>query len=1078
MADDRERLILEMSTDLKRFEKGLDRANAIGEKRLSQIERRFEKAGRNMGGSFARSAGNINNAIAGIAVGAAIVQVGKYADAWTEAGNKLAAAGVKFEDLNRTQADLVQMANETRSGLGPTVDLYAKLTRTTEALGVSQSAVSRATEIVNKSFKAGGAAASEQASGILQLSQALGSGILQGDELRSIRENAPLLAKAIADEFGVTVAGLKKLGEEGKLTSDRVFSAILKGGRDIDSQFAKTTPTIADSFTVMRNSATQYIGELDRATGASKALSGFIIEVADNLDLLANAAIITATVVGGVLAGQATVALIASMTRAAATVGITSSAIQAMGVRSVASAASVRVLSGALAFFGGPLGLAITGVAIAVGLIAYEANRARPPTAELEKVVGDLAKATSDYEAASLAASIASGKGRTAALEEANAKRVLANETRRAAQEKLIEARITLAAARASAAERQQNLANYGGEPGLGTYNKTTPNDPGPSARAIAQARSDAAAAEKAINEADALIKRVTEGLGAPLVANAPAAAGGGTKGKGGGGTTLSELRTQVQIEIARLKGEEAIAQALEDQLDLVKRAKAYQEAGLATGAAQAQAAADVAAIQTLRTQNLEKERQILADTLNLETARLTENADQIRELERDAEIRTRINDLMATGLSRTAATTQAVRDQLDLENARAVATTRAVASKQREVDLEIAQSDEAFDQVRALERKQELEEAISDYKATGLTNAQAETQALADQVRLEEARLRLRARYMADAEKERQQRLAELGGSTRDAARQARALEISKRSRDYQEAGGLSAGDANSQATREVLEETRAQARATFRDAFTGGIREAIKSGDVLASIGEFALNAGDAMTEQVLNKAADALFDVLANQFPNLFDLGSELASNTTAATTISTAITGAAAAGGVTLGGAITSSAGVAGSTIAAAMTTAGASAAAAMGAAIAAAGGGSAAGSGVGAAISAAFSGARAQGGPTRRFGNYHRNEQGPEPFVPTSNGVVFSTQAMRGLASLGKLASQGGGMGGGVNIEFVNQTGVPATMKEEKQPNGSTRLTLEPLFNKGLEGAGRSGQLRKAASMTPEPVRRG
>ncbi|TGS09320.1 phage tail tape measure protein, partial [Mesorhizobium sp. M4B.F.Ca.ET.190.01.1.1] len=112
---------------------------------------------------------------------------------WTEAGNKIAASAVVSGRSARSLDDLNKIATDTRSGLTETVDLYAKLLRATAGVAKNEQQVADATEIVNKAFKAGGAEASEQAAGILQLSQALSSGILQGDELRSIRENAPII---------------------------------------------------------------------------------------------------------------------------------------------------------------------------------------------------------------------------------------------------------------------------------------------------------------------------------------------------------------------------------------------------------------------------------------------------------------------------------------------------------------------------------------------------------------------------------------------------------------------------------------------------------------------------------------------------------------------------------------------------------------------------------------------------------------------------------------------------------------------------------------------------------------------
>jgi tape measure domain-containing protein len=258
------------------------------------MERRVTAAGSRMSLYLGR-------AIAAIGVAAAVKEARLLADTWTASANKLAAAGVEMDKVTSTQQRLADLARETRSEYASTADLYAKLTRATKDLGATEVQVARATETVNKAFKAGGASTQEQVSSILQLSQALGSGLLQGDELRSIRENAPLLARAIAKEFDTTVAGLKKLGAEGKLTSDRVFKAILIGSAEIDSSFAKTRGTIGEAFTALRTEAGRFLNEFDRATGATAGISGFVEKVATDFDLLAQAVTVSAAVVSSAL---------------------------------------------------------------------------------------------------------------------------------------------------------------------------------------------------------------------------------------------------------------------------------------------------------------------------------------------------------------------------------------------------------------------------------------------------------------------------------------------------------------------------------------------------------------------------------------------------------------------------------------------------------------------------------------------------------------------------------------------------------------------------------------------------------
>lgn len=274
---DMQRLIVSLEARTKAFENALKKANATSQTQLRKIERQFADANKKL---VLNPFGNMRGGLAAGVGGVGLNEVRKYADAWAEAGNKIAAASEVAGRQGRSLTDLNKIAAATRSGVTETTDLYAKLLRSTKDVAKSEQEVALATEIVNKAFKAGGAAASEQAAGVLQLSQALGSGLLQGDELRSLRENAPLVAAAIAKEFQTTIAGLKQLGADGKLTTDRVFKAILNAQGDVERAFSKTKATIGDSFTILNNTLIEAVGRLDAVTGASGKVGDRLGEVA------------------------------------------------------------------------------------------------------------------------------------------------------------------------------------------------------------------------------------------------------------------------------------------------------------------------------------------------------------------------------------------------------------------------------------------------------------------------------------------------------------------------------------------------------------------------------------------------------------------------------------------------------------------------------------------------------------------------------------------------------------------------------------------------------------------------------
>ncbi len=153
--------------------------------------------------------------------------------------------------------------------------------------------------------------------------------MLQGDELRSLRENAPILAQAIADEFGVTIAQLKELGANGELVSERVFRAIIKAQKPIERQFQATNSTIKDAMTRINNEFTAYIGNADQSAGASAKLVEALQFLADNFKSTADTVVQFATLIIGALTGRAILGMVAGLGNAVIALGTFLTAVRA-----------------------------------------------------------------------------------------------------------------------------------------------------------------------------------------------------------------------------------------------------------------------------------------------------------------------------------------------------------------------------------------------------------------------------------------------------------------------------------------------------------------------------------------------------------------------------------------------------------------------------------------------------------------------------------------------------------------------------------------------------------------------------
>lgn len=214
--------------------------------------------------------------------GMAIVnEIKQTADAMMSMSSRIKL--VTKDDAERLQVEsrLYQMSMKNRASLEDLGDLYYKTASASKQFGASQEDVLRLTDIVSKSLIIGGADTNQQKATILQLSQALGSGVLQGDELRSLRENAPKLMQSIANYLGKSMAELKEMGAKGQLTTQVLMESILASGKTIDTEFNRITPTIGQAITVLGNKWSKLILDIQNSTGVFGQIAGLILQGVD-----------------------------------------------------------------------------------------------------------------------------------------------------------------------------------------------------------------------------------------------------------------------------------------------------------------------------------------------------------------------------------------------------------------------------------------------------------------------------------------------------------------------------------------------------------------------------------------------------------------------------------------------------------------------------------------------------------------------------------------------------------------------------------------------------------------------------
>uniref|UniRef100_UPI002FCDD163 tape measure protein n=1 Tax=Clostridioides difficile TaxID=1496 RepID=UPI002FCDD163 len=212
--------------------------------------------------------------IAGVYIGIkGIESITKAADtiASTKARLNLMNDGLQTTDqLNKM---IYLSAQSARASYADTAAQIAKLgILAGDAFG-SSAEVIKFTELMNKAFVIGGTSANEASAAMYQLTQAMGAGKLQGDEFRSIMENAPLLAAKIADAMGKTKDQLKELSSSGAITADIIRNALFKASNEIEKKFASMPITFSQALTMMKNDAYMIFGQtLGKISGALQSV--------------------------------------------------------------------------------------------------------------------------------------------------------------------------------------------------------------------------------------------------------------------------------------------------------------------------------------------------------------------------------------------------------------------------------------------------------------------------------------------------------------------------------------------------------------------------------------------------------------------------------------------------------------------------------------------------------------------------------------------------------------------------------------------------------------------------------------
>lgn len=297
MATDVERLVVSLEASITKYERAMQRALGQTNQTARRIEQRFDRTAKTLDQRFSAAGTAMSVGLAKAFAGAAALRgAQQLVDTSTRIENSLKVAGLAGEDLARVYDSLFASAQRNAAPLESLVTLYGRAAIVQKELGVSTEELLGFTDNVAVALRVAGTDASTASGALLQLSQALGAGTVRAEEFNSILEGALPIAQAAAaglEEAGGSVAKLRALVVDGKVSSEAFFRAFEAGSSILTDKVANAEMTVAQGFVRLQNVLIDVAGKFDENTGAASSFAGTLDAVAGALERMQGSKILS-----------------------------------------------------------------------------------------------------------------------------------------------------------------------------------------------------------------------------------------------------------------------------------------------------------------------------------------------------------------------------------------------------------------------------------------------------------------------------------------------------------------------------------------------------------------------------------------------------------------------------------------------------------------------------------------------------------------------------------------------------------------------------------------------------------------
>lgn len=232
-----------------------------------------------------------NNLLRGAALGIGIGMMARYsaqitgiADQYAQLDAKIRLTVNSDQEATQVQEKLYQISQKSGTAYTANADAYAKLGMQLKEVGIKGEETVGIVDLVNKSLIVNGSNTEMASSFQLQFAQAMGSGVLQGDEFRAMLESNGYFAGLLAKELGTNIAGLRKMSKEGELTSEVMLNAFPKMAEEVNAAFSKIPMTVGRAKQILNNVFESLVNDSNKAAGGTSKIADSFIGLAQVIE--------------------------------------------------------------------------------------------------------------------------------------------------------------------------------------------------------------------------------------------------------------------------------------------------------------------------------------------------------------------------------------------------------------------------------------------------------------------------------------------------------------------------------------------------------------------------------------------------------------------------------------------------------------------------------------------------------------------------------------------------------------------------------------------------------------------------